>query len=159
MSGGLIPAIFRADADRIALIADSYAHLLGRPLVAEGSDVVAALWTAPLAIVAHGTEADPVFFFGNLAALAAFELPLERFIGMPSRFSAEPDERSARQALLDRVSSHGFIDDYTGVRISGSGRRFTISDAAVWNLVDVHGAVHGQAAAFVPPDAMVNATG
>lgn len=155
----VVPGAYRADAARIALIAESFARLLGRPLVPVGGDVVAALWTAPLAIVAHGTQDDPLFFFGNAAALAAFEIPLERFVGMPSRFSAEPDERSARQALLDRVTAHGFIDDYTGVRISGNGRRFTIRDAVVWNLVDAQGAKHGQAAAFLPPDAKVNANG
>ena len=147
----MIPKLYRADAARIALIAKSHRRLTGRALVEISPDPVATLWSAPLAIVAHGTEADPLFFFGNAAALDAFELPVERFIGMPSRYSAEPDERSARQALLDRVSARGYIDDYTGVRISDSGRRFTIAQATVWNLIDANGTRHGQAAAFLPP--------
>ena len=34
-----------------------------------------------------------------------------------------------------------FIDDYTGVRISASGRRFRIDKAVVWNLVDQEGSI------------------
>jgi PAS domain-containing protein len=133
---------------RIALIAESYARLLRHPLVAEGSDIVSALWNAPQAIVAHDTQADPVFFFGNRAALAAFECPVEQFIAMPSRLSAEAPLRAERQALLDRVSAQGFIDDYAGVRISATGRRFCIEGAVVWNLIDAQGQRHGQAAMF-----------
>ena len=47
-----------------------------------------------------------------------------------------------------RVSAHGYIDDYVGVRISASGKRFLIEDAIVWNLIDGQGAYHGQAAVF-----------
>ncbi|MFT4026575.1 MAG: MEKHLA domain-containing protein [Novosphingobium sp.] len=132
------------DEPRCALIAESFARLLGRPLAPPG----VALWEAPLAVVAHGTEPDPLFFFGNRAALAKFETTAERFVGMPSRLSAEAPLREERQALLDRVARHGFIDDYAGIRISVQGTRFPIRNAVVWNLIDAWGAVHGQAAAF-----------
>ncbi|MEO5586069.1 MAG: MEKHLA domain-containing protein [Novosphingobium sp.] len=134
------------------MIADSFARLLGRPLVAtpggRAGDVAAALWTAPLAIVAHGTEVDPLFFFGNRAALAKFETTVEQFVGMPSRLSAEAPLRDERDALLERVTRDGFIDDYAGIRISARGTRFPIRAAAVWNLIDAGGARWGQAAAF-----------
>lgn len=58
---------------RIAVIAESYRRLAGRPLVSGGGDAVASLWAAPLAILAHGVEVDPVFFFGNRMALSLFE--------------------------------------------------------------------------------------
>lgn len=132
---------------RVALIAESYARLLGRPLV-EGADVVGALWNAPHAIVAHGIEDDPIFFFGNRAALAAFETSFEEFSRLPSRLSAEAPLRGERQALLDRVTAHGFIDDYAGIRISAKGRRFRIENAVVWNLIDAEGVRQGQAATF-----------
>ena len=137
---------------RIALVATSYRRLLGRDLVDGGSDPVLALWQAPLAIVAHGLEADPVFFFGNRAALAAFETTPAAITAMPSRLSAEPLARDERQALLDRVRAQGFIDDYAGMRISAKGRRFRITQAVVWNLIDAAGERHGQAACFVPPE-------
>ncbi|MGE3691200.1 MAG: MEKHLA domain-containing protein [Novosphingobium sp.] len=133
---------------RIALIAGSHARLTGRQLIDSGPDPVAALWNAPLAVVAHGTEADPLFFFGNRAALEAFGARLDQFISMPSRLSAEAPDRTERQALLDRVSAQGFIDDYAGMRVRLDGERFRIDNATVWNLIDEAGVRHGQAAAF-----------
>lgn len=133
---------------RLKLIAESYARLLGQPLVALQDDVAVALWEAPRVIVAHGTESDPVFFYGNQAALQAFEMDFSAFSQLPSRFSAEPLAREERARLLERVSRDGFIDDYAGVRISARGRRFRIEQAVVWNLIDSEGGCHGQAATF-----------
>ncbi|HXU93778.1 MAG TPA: MEKHLA domain-containing protein [Gallionella sp.] len=108
-----------------------------------------ALWEAPRAIVAHGTEADPVFFYGNRLALQLFEMSFEEFARLPSRLSAEPLAQEARVKLLEKVVKQGYVDGYSGMRIASSGRRFMISDCTVWNLVDEAGAVHGQAATFV----------
>jgi hypothetical protein len=132
----------------IARIAASYLALTGRDLIDPRAEPAMALWEAPLAIVAHGTEADPLFFFASKVALERFGMTPAQFLGLPSRFSAEAPLREERQALLDRVSRHGFIDDYAGVRIAADGRRFRIEAATVWNLVDPDGSVHGQAAAF-----------
>jgi len=129
-------------------IADSYLRLAGVPLVSPDIDVVDALWSAPIAVVAHGTESDPVFFFGNRTALGLFEMAFEDFTRLPSRFSAEPLAREERARLLDRVTRDGWINDYEGVRISATGKRFRISNAAVWNLTDIRGNALGQAAAF-----------
>ena len=133
---------------RIELIATSYRRLTGRDLVPPASDLVQSLWAAPRAIIAHGTGADPIFFFGNCAALARFEMTPAAFTAMPSRLSAEPVLRAERRALLDRVTQGGFIDDYSGIRISATGCRFRIEGATVWNLVDGDGRVQGQAATF-----------
>lgn len=137
-----------AQRRRLALIAASYRRLTGADLVAPGREPAEALWAAPRAIVAHGTELDPIFFFGNRVALARFEMDLARFAATPSRLSAEPMLREERQASLDRVTRDGYIDDYAGIRISVTGRRFRIEGATVWNLIDSHGAIHGQAATF-----------
>lgn len=147
---GVVPEQYRLPqaAGRIALIAESFERLLRRPLVAPGDDPVAALWQAPQAVVAHGIEDDPIFFFGNRAALAAFDCAVAAFTAMPSRLSAEAPERDERRRLLDRVSRDGFIDDYAGVRVSATGRRFRIERAVVWNLLDAAGMRHGQAATF-----------
>ena len=133
---------------RLALIAASYQRLTGRQLAAPAEDPARALWTTPRVIVAHGIEEDPIFFFGNRAALDQFEMTVEQFTTMPSRLSAEPMLRGERQALLDRVARDGFIDDVAGIRISATGRRFHIERATVWNLIDEHGNIHGQAATF-----------
>jgi len=67
---------------------------------------------------------------------------------MPSRLSAEPLAREERARLLAAVTARGFVDDYAGVRISRTGRRFRIERATVWNLADPAGLRLGQAAAF-----------
>ena len=134
--------------ERLSLIAQSHLRLTGRALIPAGADPVEALWNAPRVILAHGTEPDPIFFFGNRAALDRFGVSIEAFTGMPSRLSAEPLHQSERQTLLDRVTAHGFIDDYCGNRIASDGRRFRVEAATVWNLIDAEGAIHGQAATF-----------
>ena len=131
---------------RLELLADSFLRLTGRPLADDPSPD--GLWNAPRVIVAHGTEADPVFFYGNRLALEAFEMDFSDFTRLPSRYSAEPINREERAVLLDRVSRDGFIDDYSGIRISATGRRFRIEQAVVWNLTDRNGRCHGQAATF-----------
>lgn len=145
-----LPPHFTTDAMRpkLDLIAQSHRRLTGRALVPSIADPASELWTAPRVIVAHGTQADPVFFFGNRAALDRFEVTLDAFTTMPSRLSAEPMLREERQALLDRVGRDGFIDDYSGIRVSATGRRFRIEQATVWTLIDEQDAIHGQAATF-----------
>lgn len=133
---------------RLPLLVESYQRLLGKPLLAVGNDLATALWTAPCVIVAHASEDDPVFFYGNRQALTAFEMDFASFTRLPSRFSAEPLAREERARLLARVTRDGFIDDYAGVRISAQGRRFRIAQAVVWNLIDTQGVCHGQAATF-----------
>lgn len=150
------PAILRDHAGaRLSLIAESFARLLGRPLTAEGPDPAQSLWTLPRVVLAHGTDTDPLFFYGNRLALDLFELTPEQLIVMPSRLSAEPLRREARAQLLVRVAENGFIDDYSGIRVSSSGRRFRIHDAVVWNLIDAGGQLHGQAATFALPSTQI----
>jgi len=134
---------------RLNLLVSSYHRLTGRHLIDPNqSDQWHACWTAPRVIVAHGTQADPIFFYGNQLALNVFELDFVASTQLPSRFSAEPLLRDERDALLARVRDHGFIDDYAGVRISASGRRFRIEQATVWDLLDADAQRHGQAATF-----------
>ena len=114
-------------AARIAMVAQSFERLVRRPLVPSSSDPVAALWAAPRAILAHGIEADPIFFFGNRLALQCFATDVASFIAMPSRLTAEAPLRDERQSLLDRVTADGFIDDYAGVRIDAERARVSES--------------------------------
>ncbi len=149
----LAPPARDAKRDALArLIVDSHRRVVGRPLLARDADSDSALWDAlwraPQAVVAHGTQADPVFQYGNRMALALFELDFAAFTALPSRYSAEPLAREERAALLARVTRFGFIDDYAGIRISSTGRRFRIAKATVWNLIDVEGIYRGQAATF-----------
>jgi PAS domain-containing protein len=139
--------------ERLRLIVASFHRLTGKPLLqtvpADAAAFRAAVWNAPHAIVAHGTEADPVFFYGNRLALQLFEMSFEEFARLPSRLSAEPLARDERARLLEKVTRQGYVDDYTGMRISGSGRRFMITNGTVWNLTDEQGVHCGQAATFI----------
>ncbi len=61
--------------ERLKLVVSSFGRLTGRQLVdPSGSDLWQACWSAPRVIVAHGSEADPVFFYGNELALDCFEM-------------------------------------------------------------------------------------
>lgn len=135
----------------VQLLLDSFARLLGRDLIPrDGSADQQAerLFQAPFVVVSHGTEADPVLNYGNAAALALWEMTWEELTRTPSRLTAEPMHRDERARLLARTREHGFVDDYSGIRISKTGRRFRIEQAIVWNLTDEAGGHRGQAATF-----------
>ncbi|MDD4911556.1 MAG: MEKHLA domain-containing protein [Sideroxydans sp.] len=137
----------------LRLIVESYQRLTGKPLIptvpTDANALRTAIWEAPRAIVAHGTEADPIFFYGNRLALQLFEMSEDEFARLPSRLSAEPMAQEARVKLLEKVTQQGYIDGYSGMRIAKSGKRFMITDTTVWNLLDEAGVHHGQAAVFV----------
>lgn len=152
-----MPSSLPCDAvpdERLRLIVESYQRLTGKQLLdgvpADDESLRRALWDAPRAIVAHGTEADPVFFYGNRLALELFEMDFEDFTRLPSRLSAEPLAQEARERLLEKVMRQGYVDGYSGMRIAASGRRFMIVDCTVWNLADETGRLYGQAAVFIP---------
>lgn len=140
--------------DRIAhalLLLDSYARLLGHDLIARtgtGVDQAARLFAAKFVVVSHGVEADPVLNYGNRAALSLWEMDFATLTRTPSRLTAEPVHRDERARLLARTLRDGFVDDYAGVRISGTGKRFRIERATVWNVIDAGGVHRGQAATF-----------
>lgn len=134
-----------------ALLLDSYAQALGRELILrEGSLVeqAARLFYAPRVVVSHGTEADPVLNYGNRMALDLWEMDAATLTATPSRLTAEPLHRDERTRLLERTRCDGYVDDYSGIRISQTGTRFQIERAIVWNLRDATGAHRGQAATF-----------
>lgn len=135
----------------VAVLRNSLRHWTGRTLTPPGmNDFEAAryLFTAPFALASHDASSDPVFDYGNRTALSLFGMDWEQFTALPSRMSTEPGEdRSERERLLAEVAEHGFIDNYSGVRIGRHGRRFQIENVTVWNLIDPdRGAKIGQAA-------------
>ena len=146
------------------ILLDSYRCWTGRellPRLGSPRDQAAALYHAPFVVVSHGTEPDPILNYGNRTALTLWEMPVGVFLRTPSRMTAEPLHRDERARLLERTNRDGFVDDYRGIRISSTGRRFRIDRATVWNLLDASGRAVGQAATFsewrfldsaVPPD-------
>ncbi|CAG2147269.1 MEKHLA domain-containing protein [Cupriavidus plantarum] len=135
--------------DFYRLLTESYARLLGKPLVpADMSPAEGAAWLyddAPFAVLAHNTDPDPVFIYGNRAAQARFGYDWDEITRLPSRLSAEAPNREERQRFLERVQALGYESGYKGVRITKSGKRFMIEEATLWQLFDDEGRLHGQA--------------
>ena len=137
--------------DHVSRLLVSFTRWTGKVLVE--TDVPLAeqarrLFYAPFALLSHNTAPDPVLNYANREALTLFELTWEELVVLPSRRTAEPGEREERERLLVTVSRQGYIDDYRGIRVTKSGRRFMIERATVWNLLDDNGAFYGQAATF-----------
>jgi hypothetical protein len=135
----------------LAMVARSFQHWMGRELlpgVPVGPALAAGIFGAPFVLVSHGTEPDPILNYGNQVALNLWEMTWEELTSTPSRLTAEAPNREERARLLARVTRDGFIDNYSGVRISKSGRRFRIDQAIVWNLLTAAGEAAGQAARF-----------
>ena len=123
----------------------------GRHLIEPCGDACAEarmLFEAPFAVVSGGAEGDQILNYGNKTAMELWEMDWDTLTRTPSRLTAEPMHREERAEFLRRVRERGFIDDYSGIRISSKGRRFRIAQATVWNVTDADGNYAGQAATF-----------
>ena len=135
----------------IRLMLDSFERYLGRSLINRtGNFTLEAeqVFHAPFVVVSHGTQDDPILNYGNATALELWEMDFPTLTSTPSRLTAEPVHRDERARLLKRTTEDGFVDDYRGIRISRTGKRFQIHQAIVWNLLDASGVYRGQAATF-----------
>ncbi|UWQ80719.1 MEKHLA domain-containing protein [Leisingera sp. S132] len=133
-------------AQHAELLLSSFAKVTGRKLL-ESADAE-ALYHAPFPVLSHNTAADPVLTYGNLAAQVLWGMGWEQLTSMPSRLTAEPAHREQRDAMFAEMRAKGFIEDYAGVRISASGRRFEIRGAVIWPLLGPDGVKLGEAASF-----------
>ena len=106
------PAADPSLRQRAARIAQSYQQLLGQALVqSDDPDTWRALWLAPRAIVAHGVETDPAFFYGNRLALQPWRPPCIRLartvspvpLGAPSGFEHLFEQLSAMTMAFPKV--------------------------------------------------------
>lgn len=133
------------------LILDSYQKWTGKaliPLPSDSPDIHRKLFLTPFPVLSSTPAEDPLLNYGNQAALALWEMDWATLTSTPGKQTAEAMERDTREKFLRTVREKGFIDNYSGVRISRTGRRFKIENATVWNLVDSSGIYLGQAATF-----------
>ncbi|MBC7970205.1 MAG: MEKHLA domain-containing protein [Verrucomicrobia bacterium] len=133
----------------------SFQHWLDRPLLAvedlsisTDQAIANALFHAPFVLVSHGTEADPILNYGNRQALTLWEMDWVQFTQTPSRLTAEPIEQEERDRLLAQAQAKGYSSNYKGIRISSTGRRFSIQDVVIWDVLDEQNQRCGQAAMF-----------
>lgn len=132
-------------------LVESYNNLTGLTLIPKNTNIV-SLKTyfdqVDFVLLSHGTEEDPILNYGNQKALNLWEMTNSEFTQTPSRKTAEAPLQEERARLLQLVTTQGFIDNYSGIRISKSGKRFKINQATVWNVTDENGQKIGQAATF-----------
>ncbi len=137
--------------EHVQLLCSSYQHWTGKPLLNgnhSDAELAQLIFKAPFAVVSHDTASNPILNYANQVGLDLFEMSWDEWTSMPSRQTAEALLREERDALMKRVTENGYIDDYSGTRISKSGNRFFIEQATVWNLIDKNGHYQGQAATF-----------
>jgi hypothetical protein len=132
--------------DHAELLMTSFERLLGRPLVTPSN--AEALYTAPFVVLSHNTADNPILTYGNAKAQALWELAWEELTSLPSRQTAEPGERAQRDVMFEQMRVHGFFENYEGIRVSSTGRRFMIKNAVIWTLTDPAGEKLGEAATF-----------
>jgi hypothetical protein len=133
------------------LLLASYRHWLKRDLIPTGENVVQNaedLFRASIVVVSAGTDPDQILNYGNETALQLWKMDWDVLCRTPSRQTAEPVHQETRAAFLNEVRTHGFIENYEGIRISSEGKRFRIQEATVWNLLNGQGRHVGQAATF-----------
>jgi PAS domain S-box-containing protein len=141
-------SILQHDETFFDLLTGSFFRLVGRSLI---EPTWGAQWLyddASFVVLSHNTDPDPIFVYANRAAQNRFGYDWQEFTSLPSRLSAEMQEREERQRLLETVARNGFIANYRGLRVTKSGHRFWMEDGIVWQLIDERGQHHGQAATF-----------
>lgn len=144
--------------ERLAALERGHQQAFGRPLLPTDRHGTARLRAQQLfasaeVVLAHdgadpSTDPGPRLIYANRAALRLWHRGWDAMVGMPSRLTAEPQERLARSQALVQAQRSGAIRDYGGVRIDSHGRRFQIQGARIWSLIAADGACCGQAAAF-----------
>ncbi len=136
--------------DYIDQVALSYHKYTNKPLIENHNNLIDELYDASFVFASHRyfDDDEPRFVFGNAKALELWELDWDNFIGMPSRLTAEAIHQDERECLLQEVNSKGHIKNYSGIRISSTGKRFQINNAIVWNVLNSSEEVIGQAVKF-----------
>lgn len=132
-------------------ILNSYQNLTGLsllPPLLNPANLTAYFDQVNFALLSHGNELDPILNYGNKMAMKLWEMSPEEFLKTPSKKTAEAPLREERERLMQKVNFSGFISDYSGVRISKTGKRFEIKQATIWNVFDENNAKIGQAAMF-----------
>ena len=106
-------------------------------------DLISSFDECLFPIASH--DANGFFNYLNKAALSLFKVTKDQVIGRSTTMTAPKSEQKQRNELLNQVNSHGFIDNYKGIRVTSDGELFQIEDATIWNVVDKNSHKMGQA--------------
>ena len=105
------------------------------------------LYLAEFPVLSHDGGPDPLFTYANKKAQELWEMEWDKFIGLPSKYSADADQRETRDQMLLEAHKNGFFTGYNGMRTTSKGDRFFIKNVTIWNLLK-NGKKVGQAATF-----------
>lgn len=133
------------------IILNSYQKLLGKELInRDGNPLKEAeeLFYAPIVVLSHNTDSDPIYNYGNLQALNLWELSWDELLKTPSKSTTEVMLRSEREKILKEVATKGYVENYGGIRKSKNGKKYKLENVIVWNLTDEENQYCGQAATF-----------
>ena len=136
------------------LILQSHEHAFGRPLIAynRSGDLqrlrCQELFFCASPVLAHDRRSDPELIYANAAALRLWQTTWGDLIGLPSRLTAPESVRRGRQRALIQAHHQEAISNYSGRRVSRSGRQFMIHNARIWSLRDDAQTICGQAASI-----------
>ena len=109
----------------------------------KNKDLLSSFDECVLPIASHDTNG--FFNYLNKSALSLFKVTNDQVIGRSTTMTAPKSEQKQRNELLNQVNSHGFIDNYKGIRVTSDGELFQIEDATIWNVVDKNSHKMGQA--------------
>ena len=134
------------------LITESLLEITGREIIPGARhmgqvELAEALYEGDFVLLSHDGRSDPILNYANGQAQKLWQMPLCKLMGLPSRLTAEPDEREKRADFLKRANEQGYVNDYEGVRISAMGNRFRIENVLIWRLKRTKG-LQGLAAMF-----------
>jgi hypothetical protein len=138
--------------EHVLLLLENLNRWTGYDLIAEYGfsldKLGAQVFNADFYLLSHNNAADPILTYGNQQVLTQWEVSWAELITMHSRETAKPIDRTARSVMMERVKVDNYISGYHGVRVSKTGKEFTISDGIVWNVFADNGDFYGQAAWF-----------
>lgn len=106
------------------------------------------VFNADFYLLSHDIAADPILNYGNNRVLERWEVSWEELTNMHSKDTAKSVDRSARAAMMEQAKMYNYINGYSGIRVSKTGKEFKILDGIIWNLFTSNGKFYGQAAWF-----------
>jgi MEKHLA domain len=99
-------------------------------------------------ILSHGIQEDPIYNYGNCAALQLFEQTLETLCQTPSRYSTVESLMEDRQQLIQNIRQMGYGTITNAVRTTSRGKLFVIPTIWIWHVYHDDGRRIGLAALY-----------
>ena len=112
--------------------------------------VIAAkkMFHAPFGIFSFDNAEKPVFTYANLTALELFDTSWEELTQMTIDELMDAESWKETINMIANVKQKGALPNYSGKRVSKTGKQFNFENGIIWNLLDEFLTVDGQAVVF-----------